>query len=77
MLFRSLTKEAELIILGYPLYGIDPDISDSERETSLDDAYIIIEMLEKEPELINLDEDTQFELKATVESMIEELENGE
>lgn len=73
----SINENADLLILGYPMFGLDPNLSYSEVEIGLDDAYILIDILKHEPELVNLDEDTQFELRETAEAIIEELENGE
>lgn len=67
----------DTLILGYPLYGLDPNLTNSEIEYGLDDAYSLIDILEKNPDDISLDEDTQFELKATAQAIIEELEDGE
>ncbi len=73
----SLKENADLLILGYPLFGVDSSLTQSETETGLDDAYILLDILKNEPELVSLDEDTQFELIATAEAIIEELEDAQ
>lgn len=74
---QAFNDTTDTLILGYPFFGLDPDLTNSEIEYGLDDAYTLIDILEKNPDDINLDEDTQFELKATAEAIIKELEDGE
>jgi|GEM_PF-3393293 len=74
---EPLSITADTLILGYPLFGLNTNLTISEIEYGLDDAYSLIDLLEKNPDDISLDEDTQFELKATSQAIIEVLENGE
>lgn len=73
----TLQDDADMIILGYPMFGIDPSIGSAEIEFGLDDAHTILDILKFEPELVNLDESTCHELEISVTLIIEELENGE
>jgi hypothetical protein len=74
---EPLKETADALILGYPFFGLDPDLTNSEIEFGLDDAYSLIDLLEKNPNGFSIDDNTEFELKATAKAIIEELEDGE
>lgn len=74
---ETLTESVNILILGYPFYGIAPDLTLSEIEIGLENANDIIDLLDKSQNEISLDIGTLVDLRETVESVIVGLNNVE
>ncbi len=73
----ELEHSADLLILGYPVYGFESDLSPIEIQDGIDDGYALIDLVQENSTIIALSQESQDQLKETVECMIEELESHE
>jgi len=74
---ETLAESTNILVLGYPFYGLAPDLTDNEMETGIEYANDIVEILNSEQNEISLDLDAQMKLRETAESIIVELLNGQ
>tara|TARA_R110002111_G_scaffold137620_4_gene203398 strand:+ start:965 stop:1357 length:393 start_codon:yes stop_codon:yes gene_type:complete len=74
---ETLAESVNLLVMGYPFFGIAPDLTLSEIEIGLENAYDIVDLLDKSRSEIGLDFETQDDLRETVESIIEDLIDDE